>query len=337
MTEALIRKKVLYPLRLLGLYYVVAVDATGTLTFDKRHCPFCLTRTHGKKTIYYHTVLEAKLVTRNGFAFSLMTEFIENPGQSPTKQDCELKAFYRLAEKLKERFPRLPICLSLDGLYAGGPTFDLCTRYGWKFVVVHKEKDLPSVQEEFEALKSLQPGNSLHRMTGKRAEIDQQYRWVNRIDYIDSEGREHTLSVLQCLESKPGKEGPAQSTRFQWVTNLTITQGNCVEVAQEGGRIRWKIENEGFNVQKNGGFNLEHVYSNSDGACKVYYLLLQIACTLFQLIERGSLFRKAFPKGVGSAKNIAFRLLEAWRNLEISQDFLERIRSERFQIRFDTS
>ncbi len=28
--------------------------------------------------LYYHPVLEAKLVTANGFAFSLMTEFIEN-------------------------------------------------------------------------------------------------------------------------------------------------------------------------------------------------------------------------------------------------------------------
>jgi len=34
-----------------------------------------------------------------------------------------LKAFYRLAARLKRRFPRLPICLLLDSLYAGDPTF----------------------------------------------------------------------------------------------------------------------------------------------------------------------------------------------------------------------
>jgi hypothetical protein len=44
--------------------------------------------------------LEATLVTKNGFVFSLMTEFIENPGENPTKQDCELKAFCRLAGRL---------------------------------------------------------------------------------------------------------------------------------------------------------------------------------------------------------------------------------------------
>jgi len=81
------------------------------LTFTRRPCPHRLTSTRKDgRTIYYHPVLEAKVVTANGFAFSLMTEFIENPGEQPTKQDCELKAFYRLAERLKQRFPHVPIC-----------------------------------------------------------------------------------------------------------------------------------------------------------------------------------------------------------------------------------
>lgn len=52
------------------------------------------------------------------------------------------------------------------------------------------------------------------------------------------------------------------------------------------------------------------------------------------LIERGSLFRKAFPAGVGSAKNIAFRLLEAWRNLRLRPDDIQQMLSVRLQIRF---
>jgi len=35
--------------------------------------------------------------TVDGFAFSIMSEFIENPKPDCSKQDCELKAFYRLA------------------------------------------------------------------------------------------------------------------------------------------------------------------------------------------------------------------------------------------------
>ncbi len=43
--ETLIRKKVLSRYRLLGLFYRVAIDGTGVLTFRKRHCPHCLTQT----------------------------------------------------------------------------------------------------------------------------------------------------------------------------------------------------------------------------------------------------------------------------------------------------
>ena len=93
---------------------------------------------------------------------------------------------------------------------------------------------------------------------------------------------------------------------------------------QPRGRIRWKIENEGFNVQKNKGYALEHIYTHDTVSAKVFYLLLQIAHTLAQLIERGSLFRKAFPTGVGSAKNLAFRLLQAWRNARISPRRIEK-------------
>ena len=79
MMELLLRKKVLYAYRLLGHYYMVAIDATGVVTFHERHCDHCLTRKLSNGlTLYYHPVLEAKLVTANGFCFSLMTEFIES-------------------------------------------------------------------------------------------------------------------------------------------------------------------------------------------------------------------------------------------------------------------
>ena len=67
-------------------------------------------------------------------------------------------------------------------------------------------------------------------------------------------------------------------------------------------------------------------------------MLLQIAHLLAQLIEKAGtlwvLFRQAFPAGEGSAKNIAFRLLEAWRNLRLSAHRIQEMRDARFQIRF---
>lgn len=332
--ETLLRRKVLYPYRLRGRYFLVVIDGTGVLTFPERHCPHCLTVTHNGHTTYYHPILEAKLVTRAGFIFSLLTEFIENPGEYPTKQDCELKAFYRLVDRLKRRFPRLPLCLLLDGLFAGGPTFSLCEKYRWKYIITLQEDDLPSVQEQFNGLLDTFPENHLRFRPADQYRTAQDFDWVNDIEYVDSKSNSHTVSVIRCLETKPDSQGMPKTTRFKWITNFTIKIINVIELSNQGGRLRWKIENEGFNVQKNGGYALEHAYTRNAVSAKVFYLLLQLAHTLAQLIERGSLFRQAFPTGVGSAKNLAWRLLEAWRNARLSTQQIDSLVSARVQIRF---
>lgn len=336
LVEILIRKKVLERYRLLGRYYVIAIDGTGIYVFSERHCKHCLTRTHNGKTTYYHHVLEAKLVTCDGLAFSLMSEFIENPGPNPTKQDCELKAFYRLAARLKKRFPRLPICLSLDGLFAGGPTFQLCHDYDWRFVIVLKEGDLSSVYNEFLGLAKLHPENKLHERIVKPIEATRNFRWAGGIDYSDSKNQEHLLNVIELNETKL-QDGQPQTTRFMWVTDLEVSKGDVREISQCAGRDRWKIENQGFNSQKRGGFALEHLYSHDYTSAKVFYFLLQMAHLFFQLMVAGSLFKKYFPRGFGSLKNFAERLREAWRNSLLHEQVLDLLDQLRFQIRFDTS
>jgi len=334
--ETLIRKKVLYRWRVYG-NFLLAIDGTGVLTFQARHCEYCMTRKlNNGESLYYHPVLEAKLVTANGFAFSLMTEFIENTDPQANKQDCELKAFYRLSRRLKARFPHLPICLLLDGLFAGGPTFQLCQDYNWRYMITLQEADLPQVHRTYDLLRSQTPENHKQIYLGQQ-KILQEYHWVRQIDYRDSQDRHHALNVLLCKETRPTQPAEPNTTTFKWLTNFIPTAHNVDTLANQAGRLRWKVENEGFNIQKNGGFHLEHSYSQNDTARKVFYYLLQIAYLLFQLMEKGSLFRKAFPQGVGSLKNIAFRLLEAWRNLRLSPAAFCGLYSGRYQIRFDSS
>lgn len=337
MMGELIRKKVLYPWRLFSFYYMIAVDLTGVWTFSERHCEHCLTKKlNNGETLYYHPVLEAKLVTTNGFALSVMSEFVENPSAEATIQDCELKAFYRLAKRLKKRFKRLPICLLLDGLYANGPVIQLCENNDWKYIIVLRDAKLLSLHHSYQVVLHYVPENHKRLLLGQELEISQDYRWANNIEYVDSEGRIHNPSVLECRETKPVK-GEEKTTKFKWITNFTITTRNVNILANDGGRLRWKVENEGFNEQKNAGFELEHSYSENEVATKVFYYLLQIAYMLFQLLEKGSDFRKAFPNGVGSLKNIARGLLEAWRNLRLSTTAFYSLYKGRYQIRFDTS
>jgi hypothetical protein len=204
-------------------------------------------------------------------------------------------------------------------------------------MVVLTDDDLPSVNEEFDALSKLQPENRLVWRTGKGAQIKQAFRWVEDIAYVDSEKKEHTLSVIECLETKPDQEGQNKTTKFKWVTNCHVSFKDVTNLSNDGGRMRWKIENEGFNVQKRGGYELEHAYTNHPNSAKVFYFLLQIAHLLAQLLYKTTLLKRDFPDGFGSAKNLAFRLLEAWRNARMTQADIIAALQRRFQIRFDSS
>lgn len=339
MVYCLIRNKVLYPYRLLNKYFVVAIDGTRTLKRTTPHCPQCLTQTKNEKTTYYHMVLEAKLVTTNGLVIPLFTEFVENTGAA-LKQDCELKAFYRMAEKIKADFQRLPIMLTIDGLFACGPVFEVCKKHGWKFMVVLKDGSLPGVNQEFQSLSALQPENRLtYRFSDGKTCVRQCFRWVNDINYTDTLKKEHTVDVIECLETREDAEGVVCTKTYRWVTNVKVSQRNVVELANDGGRSRWKIENEGFNVQKNGVYGLTHEYSTNENSSKIFHYLMQIAHLWMQLLIKGSLMKRWFPRGMGSAKNVAFRLLEAWRNAHLPGGMLQWIVQWRFQIRFcpDTS
>jgi hypothetical protein len=269
-------------------------------------------------------VLEAKLITSSGLALSIASEFIENPGRNPDVQDCELKAFYRLAPRVKALFPQLPICALLDSKYAGDPTFALCRKHRWQFMITFKEGSMPATFAEFETLKEHTPKQKRHVEYDGRP---QTHHWVNDIDY---KGRK--LHVLECVETH-GR----QRTRRVWICGMRITAKNCVQLANAGGRQRWKIENQGFNTQKNGGYNLEHPYSLDYTAMKNFYVLLQLGHTLSQLMEHGSSVKPVLQKLYGSLRDFTEALREEFRHYGTSESDYEALLAAAYQIRLDTS
>jgi len=327
MVRRLVRMKVLDGGRLMG-YFLVVLDATGQLQFRQRHCPYCLEETVKGTTYYYHNVLEAKLVTPEGLAISLGSEFIENTDPTASKQDCELKAFYRLAERLKKDYPQLRLCLCMDNLYANGPVVSTCERNHWKYIIVFKEGGMPAVWQEYQALLDLSPQN--HKLHEPREGCRQTYRWVDPLPFVDSQGQSHCLRAFQCEENVRGEKH-----FFAWITNFLIRADTVGSLANRGGRCRWKIENEGFNNQKNGGFNLEHAYSLADQQNKNFYLLMQMAHMILQLIERGSLLGQSCKKLFGSLRNLARRLRESLRFCSIAEQALDPFAAGRMQIRLD--
>jgi hypothetical protein len=320
MLRRLLRMKALDDARLLG-HFVMPVDGTGWLSFREHHCEHCLVRRHEHYTSYQHQVLEAKLLAPEGLTLSLATAFIENddaPAEGSAaaeiwKQDCELSAFVRLAAEVKRAFPQLRLCLAGDSLYACGRVFQICADNRWSYVITFKEGHMPAVWRDYQGLLSLCPGN-VRELTFQRGTqtMRQVYRWVKDLSYTDDAGRTWTFHALQCQETIAD-----QTTTFVWLTNLDVNADNVIAIANQGGRARWQIENQGFNRQKNSGFQLEHAYSEDPEKAKAYYYLLQIAHLLLLLVENGPALRRlARELGqtpvqlFGSLKNIARRLLE---------------------------
>jgi hypothetical protein len=318
MLQHLLRSRVLESNRL-QKDYIVVFDGTGWLIFRERHCPHCLVVHHQSGTLYYHHVLEAKLLGPAGIVLSIGTEFIDNRDMDLTlpekqrKQDCELKAFSRLLPRLRREYPQLSLCLAGDGLYACGRTLQLARDHHCAYVLTFKPGHLPAVWEDFQALLKMCPENRLECTLpdGRR----QVYRWVHELSYQDDLNRTWTFDAVQCEETEE-----KETTTFAWITDLKVNEETVVDVATKGGRHRWHIENQGFNRQKNGGYNLEHVFSKDPELLKAYYYLLQIAHMISQLLETGSLLKRLAAEYqqtpgqlFGSLQNLARRALECFR------------------------
>jgi hypothetical protein len=328
LVRALIRGRCLEKWRVLSCY-LIAIDATGMIVYHKRHCPHCLTRkVSGGLTQYYHPVLEAKLVVPGlGLAFSIATEFIENPGEMKNdkdKQDCELKAFRRLLPKLRKDFPQMSMCLLMDALYANEGVFKLCEDHKCAYLTTFKEGSMPATWEEYQKLKALEPSQ---RLRDSNEERTLEFSWANEIAY---NGR--TLNALEMTETKNGK----QTYYCAWLCSWFITKDN-VKALGLGGRARWKIENEGFNSQKTGGYEMEHAFSTDNVAMKHFYYLLQIAHITNQLMEKGSLLREKIRTSMGSLRVFSERLWALMTETLIEVERLRACLAQRIQIRFDSS
>lgn len=284
MLKIILRKKILHRFRLQNSWFIVAIDGTGIISSNKRHCEHCSTKTYKNgKVTYYHTVLEAKLVCSNGFALSLETEWSDNSYNNNNKQDCESKAFIRLAENLKKNYPRLPICIVADGLYPNQTFFNICEKNNWNYVVTLKDGNLKTVWKEIESTFQRHNENKRSVICPKSGNnrISQNYRWLNGLCY-----KRFKISWLECVETvKNAKTGKTTKTCFTHICSLSVSRATIREISATG-RLRWKIENEGFNTQKNQGYNLEHRYSrNNMRAGKNYYQCMQIAHLINQLVE----------------------------------------------------
>ena len=136
--------------------------------------------------------------------------------------------------------------------------------------------------------------------------------------------KENTLNAFRYIEIKKDK-----TIFFNYISDLKIDNYNIAEIVTMG-RRRWKIENEGFNVQKNGTFHINHLCSRFENALKIHYLFIQIAHIIRQLLECGSLLLKYMKLKTKKeiSKNVSHMLISS-QNLDLN------ILETNFQLRFD--
>lgn len=266
----------------------VAVDATQVFSSKKPHCDHCTHQTSNGVTTFFHNVLAAKVVTAIGLVVPLAFEFIENPGKEYDKQDCEKKAWRRLAAKIRGLFPRLKINLVGDGLYAEEPTFNECEEAGWNFMITLTDKDLPTVNAQLPTNRDDWTGTRSRRVTGRNKPVNSKavrrtVRWKTPVTYHGQ-----IVHVIEMEETD--KEGNRVYYN-KWITNVKPNEQNALDLAQTG-RLRWRIENEGTNTQKNGGYEMGHLYGTKERAWKNYYLVLQIGQLLNDLTRFGDYIQK---------------------------------------------
>lgn len=318
MVKSLIRMKSFNRARLMGKYWRIIIDGTGLFYFKEKHCGNCLvttiTREEDGKEIkvkrYYHKVLEAKLALSADIIISLDTEFIENENEEVSKNDCEINAAKRLLERLRKDYPKLPICLQGDALYAAESIMKICKKNDWKYILTQKDTRQKVLAESYEWIQKSGGAKKVEGIGKERGNGE----YINHVEEVA--GKEETANMYRYWYEAEKEDGEKEIHEYQWITNIELTDRNLEEII-EAGRGRWKIENEGFNNQKNGIYDIEHLNSRNSNAMKNHYLITQIADIVMQLYLSWSPLIKEINQSI---KNTSSRLLESFRRQPVTNE-----------------
>lgn len=305
--KALIRSKMFDKYRFNGAFQLL-FDGTCLSSHDYNLNDNCLIRKHKDgKIIYYKYVLECKLVVGN-IVISLDSEFIENQNMltDKQKQDCETNAFKRMIDRIKKNYSKYKFIITGDGLYATNPIIKLCKKYNWNYIFNLKPDRLKEINETFE-----DNINFNNETTHKNYYLSTNIRYKGSI-----------INAFKYIEIKNNKQ-----TIFRYISDLEVKNTNIKDIVNLG-RKRWKIENEGFNNQKHGTFNISHLNSKNDTAIKNHYFFIQIAHTIRQLLEQGNIITKSLKLKI---KEVSAHLLTT---LTSTTSDLNNIETN-FQLRFD--
>jgi len=140
MFHDLLERRTFDGVRLLERWYVLAVDGSVK---EKCRQGFAAGGKSSTNEARYRYVLQLSVLGPAGTLFPLLHEERDAHDPQTQKEDCELKSFRRLSQRLKKQFPKLPVCLVADALYCCQAVVAICRLFDWKYLANPVDHHLP--------------------------------------------------------------------------------------------------------------------------------------------------------------------------------------------------
>ena len=296
------RGKALEPFVFYRGCYLLSLDGTGYFSSSSIHCDSCLEKVNQQtgKVTYQHQMLGAVIVhPDHREVIPLAPEPIEKQDGSE-KNDCERNAAKRLLRQIRQEHTHLKLIVVEDGLASNAPHVRELQSLNMHFLLGAKPGDHPFLFEQ--VLAAFEAG-TVTTISWTEGNVLCEISFLNDVPLNDS-NQDVRVSFLQYGEYGPNGE----ERKWTWITDLPISRQNARLLVQ-GGRCRWKIENETFNTLKNQGYHFEHNYGHGEKNLSVVFVMLMMLAFLVDQVQQlcCPLFRAVWEK-VGSKRALWERL-----------------------------
>ena len=299
-------------------HYLVPIDGSGYFSSYKIKCPGCLKKTNKKgcNTLYEHQILQAVIVCPGQKqVIPLTPEPILNKDGNK-KQDCEINAGKRILKHIRKVHPKLKIILTADDLYSKQPFIDEVKKQKMSYIFIAKPKDHKILFQWVDELKQMKAFSILEFKDNKGR--THSYKWYNGLPLNGTANADNVnFFEYSILDNKK------RSYHNTWVTDIPIKKSNIKKLV-EGGRAKWKIENETFNTLKNQGYHIEHNYGHGkNNLSYTFFLLNLLAFFMHQILELTDIIYQKCRKKFSARKEYwnqlrcTFRILmfKSWRHM----------------------
>ena len=310
------RGKGLEEFEFLDGHVLISGDGTGHFSSNKISCPHCCQKRRQNGTIeFYHQMFGVCVVhpdKKN--VIPLCPEVILNR-DGGSKNDCERNACKRFLVNFRREHPHLKAILLEDGLASTAPNIRMIEENGLRYILGAKPGDH---QFLFEQLRTSHQ-TVYHEITTDDGHYHQ-FRFLNRAS-LNKSHQDLFVNVIEYRHTNhKGKE-----LNFSWVTNIPVSTTNVLKIA-EGGRARWKIENETFNTLKNLGYNFEHNYGHGKKNLSTVFCMLMMLAFLIDQVQEVccSLFQQC-KKKAGTKR-------ELWENMRALFKYIRLVSWERLYL-----